>query len=153
MNNKLKSEKGVTLTTLVIYIIVLVSVLGILATISTFFYKNVILIKESAQYAAEFDKFNVNFINDVKSNSEANVDIDTKTITFEDGTIYTYNETDKALYRNKVKISTHVDVFNIETKTISVHNVDKQIISVNIVIGNSSKTLLGKSIDYTLKYW
>ena len=38
MKDKLKSEKGVTLTTLVIYIIVLVVALGILATVSTFFY-------------------------------------------------------------------------------------------------------------------
>ena len=65
MKNKLKSEKGVTLTTLVIYIIVLVVALGILATVSTFFYKNVILIKDSAKYAAEFDKFNASFIKEV----------------------------------------------------------------------------------------
>lgn len=39
MKDKLKSEKGVTLTTLVIYIIVLVVALGILATVSTFFIK------------------------------------------------------------------------------------------------------------------
>ena len=147
MKDKLKSEKGVTLTTLVIYIIVLVVALGILATVSTFFYKNVVLIKDSAQYAAEFDKFNASFIKDIKNNSEA------KTIVFEDGTTYVYSENDKGIYRNQVKIATHVDVFNTSTKTISVNNVDKQIISVNIVIGNSKKTLINKSIDYTLKYW
>jgi type II secretory pathway pseudopilin PulG len=153
MKDKLKSEKGITLTTLVIYIIVLVVALGILATVSTFFYKNVVLIKDSAQYAAEFDKFNASFIKDIKNNSEANVDQNAKTIVFEDGTTYVYSENDKGIYRNQVKIATHVDVFNTSTKTISVNNVDKQIISVNIVIGNSKKTLINKSIDYTLKYW
>ena len=88
MKDKLKSEKGITLTTLVIYIIVLVVALGILATVSTFFYKNVVLLKDSAQYAAEFDKFNASFIKDIKNNSEANVDQNAKTIVFEDGTTY-----------------------------------------------------------------
>ena len=118
MKDKLKSEKGITLTTLVIYIIVLVVALGILATVSTFFYKNVVLLKDSAQYAAEFDKFNASFIKDIKNNSEANVDQNAKTIVFEDGTTYVYSENDKGIYRNQVKIATHVDVFNTSTKTL-----------------------------------
>lgn len=153
MVNKLKSEKGITLTTLVIYTIVLMAALGILATISTFFYNNIILVKDSAKYASEFDKFNASIIHDVKENNQVVVDEINKTITFENGVTYVYNEADKGIYRDKVKVATHVDVFNVSQKTISTNNFDKQIISVNIVIGNSTKTLINKSIDYTLKYW
>lgn len=153
MVNKLKSEKGITLTTLVIYTIVLMAALGILATISTFFYNNIILVKDSAKYASEFDKFNASFVHDVKENTQVVVDETNKTITFENGVTYIYNQEDKGIYREKVKVATNVDVFNVSQKTISTNNFDKQIISVNIVIGNSTKTLINKSIDYTLKYW
>ena len=33
------------------------------------------------------------------------------------------------------------------------NNVDKNILTVQIIIGNSSKTLFNRTIDYTLKYW
>lgn len=153
MVNKLKSEKGITLTTLVIYIIVLMAALGILATISKFFYNNIILVKDSAKYASEFDKFNASIVGDVKENKQAIVDTLNKTITFESGVTYIYKPEDKGIYRDKVKIATNVDSFSVSQKTITVNNVDKQIISVKIVIGNSTKTLINKSIDYTLKYW
>ncbi len=153
MVSKLKSEKGVTLTTIVIYIIVLMAALGILATVSTFFYNNVVLVKDSAKYASEFDKFNASMVGDVKENKQVKVDTINKTITFENGVTYIYKPEDRGIYREKVKIATNVDSFSVYQKTITVNNVDKQIISVNIIIGNSTKTLISKSIDYTLKYW
>ena len=73
------------------------------------------------------------------------------TITFEDGITYIYN--DNAIYRDKVKIATNVTVFDAEKKTIIINNVEKEIVSIKIEIGNSAETVFSKSIDYTLKYW
>ena len=147
----LKSEKGITLTTLVVYIIVMLIVVGIMSTISTFFYKNLGIVRDSAKYASEFDKFNSYIVKDVKNNTDFK--IDDNIITFEDGTTYVYNAEDEGLYRGKMKIATNVKSFSASKKTIFINSVNKQILTVNIIIGNSSKNLINKQIDYTLKYW
>ena len=36
---------------------------------------------------------------------------------------------------------------------IVIDNVDKEILTINIIIGDSNKNLINKQIDYTLKYW
>lgn len=152
-NNYLKSEKGVTLMSLTTYISVMLIVIGIVATITTFFYGNFNIVRDVAKYSSEFDKFNSSIISDVKSNKHVNVDNDNKTIIFEDGTTYKYNEKDSGLYRGQIKIATHVKHFSVSKKTIVINNVDKEILTINIIIGDSSKSLVNKQIDYTLKYW
>ena len=153
MMENLKSENGITLTALVIYILVLSIVMGIMASISNFFYGNLGLVKDSAKYSGEFDKINSNLIVDVKANNHVVVNNDEKTIIFEDGTTYKYTAEDEGLYRGNNRIATNVKVFNISKKTIVVNSVEKDILTVNIIIGNSSKNLINKKIDYTLKYW
>ena len=54
---QIKSEKGVTLLELTIYIIVLFIVLGTLTIISNFFNDNMDVVRYSAKYAGEFDKY------------------------------------------------------------------------------------------------
>ena len=153
MEKRIKSEKGVTLLGLTVYILTLSIVVGILASISSFFYGNVNLVIDSSRFAAEFNKFNVNFVNDAKKNNHANVK-NGNTVIFEDGTTYVYNEEDKGIYRGQVKIATNVKVFNASKKTITINNVDKDIITIDISVGNyNNRTLFIKKIDYTLKYW
>ena len=55
----MKSESGITLTSLVIYIIVATIVIGTMGMVSSFFFSNVNLIKDQDQYAIEFNKFNI----------------------------------------------------------------------------------------------
>lgn len=147
-SNILKSNKGVTLLSLITYIIVLLIVVSIMGTISTFFYNNLSIINNSAQYYAEFDKFNAFFVKDVKNNNHVNIDNENNLIIFIDGTTYKYNPEDKGIYRGEVKIATNIDSFKASKKIVTVNNVDKEIISISILIDNSIKT-----IDYTLKYW
>lgn len=149
----LKSEKGITLTSLVVYIMVMLIVLGIMQTVSSFFYGNLNLIRDSAKYASEFDRFNSYIVTDVKNNTKVNADNTSKTIIFEDGTTYMYNQEDESIYRGQNKIASHVKGFNVSKKTITINNVEKDILTVKIIIGNSEKNLFNKQIDYTLKYW
>ena len=153
MKDIMKSQNGVTLVQLTIYLIAMLVVIGMMTTLSNFFYGNINIIREASRYAAEFDKFNTHFVKDVESNNEVNI-ITTDgqvTIIFEDGTTYTYN--DEGLYRGRVKISTNVKAFTATKKIITINNVDKDIVTVKIIIGNSTQTLFSKQIDYTLKYW
>ena len=57
-NNCLKSEKGVTLLTLTIYIIVLTAIVGIMAGVSSLFYNNIGMMKDAAENAGDFDTLN-----------------------------------------------------------------------------------------------
>lgn len=154
MSNKyLKSKKGITLISLTVYVIVMLIVIGMVATISNFFYGNLNVVRDSAKYASEFDKINSSLIADVKSNKHVNADNDNKTIIFEDGTTYKYNDADDGIYRGQNKVASHVTYFTVSKKVIVVDNVDKEILTINIVIGTSEKSLINKQIDYTLRYW
>ena len=73
-NNCLKSEKGVTLLTLTIYIIVLTAIVGIMAGVSSLFYNNIGMMKDAAENAGDFDTLNSCLISDSKSNSVVVVD-------------------------------------------------------------------------------
>ena len=147
-----RKENGVTLTELAVYIAVMLIILGIMTTVSTFFYGNLGVLRDSAQYAAQFDSFNGYFTVDVKQNSDVILK-NNNTIIFEDGTTYVYNETDEGIYRGNQKVATNVKLFNVSKRTITVNNVEKNILRINIIIGNGAKTLFNKTIDYTLKYW
>ena len=147
----IKNQKGVTLTELVVYITVMLAVLGVMTSISSFFYNNLGIVKESAKYSAQFDSFNSYITVDIKNNKD--VVVKNETLIFEDGTTYVYNEADEGIYRGNQKIATNVKTFNVSKKTITINNVDENILTVQIIIGNSSKTLFNRTIDYTLKYW
>lgn len=155
MKDIMKSQNGVTLVQLTIYLIAMLVVIGMMTTLSNFFYGNINIIREASRYAAEFDKFNTHFVKDVESNNEVNITTTDGqvTIIFEDGTTYIYNSYDEGLYRESVKISTNVKAFTASKKIITINNVEKDIVTVKIIIGNSTQTLFSKQIDYTLKYW
>lgn len=109
----LKGEKGITLTSLVIYIIVFVIIIAIMANISNYFYSNIGEIKDSPKYVAEFNKFSMFFIADVKRNTEI-VTISEDSLQFADGTKYEYR--DNSIYRNNEEISKYVKSFSFEKK-------------------------------------
>lgn len=154
------NNNGVTLLSLSIYIIAILIVIALMSSIRGFFQNNISLVKEQGRYAADFDKFNSYFVKDVKLNKDAYVTTDSSasinenlTITFEDGTQYVYNESDSSLYRNKIKLASNVSVFTASKKTIMINSVNKNILSIKILIGTNEKTMFNESIDYTLKYW
>ena len=146
----MKSQNGVTLVALVIYIIVLTIVVSILAVVSSFFFTNVNFVKDQANYAPEFNKFNMFFIQDVKNNKS--VTVSGNTVQFGDGTEYIFNLDQKAIYRNGKAIAKNIQAAVFSTSTETIRNTTKNIINVNIAIGNAG-ALFTKNIDYVLKYW
>lgn len=149
----MKSQKGITLTSLVIYIVVATIVIGTMAMVSSLFFSNINLIKNEDKYAPEFNKFNMFFIEDCKNNKTAEIDAENKKITFEDQTIYVYNSAEKAIYRNDKKITENVQAIEISTTTLNVENTttSKQLITVKMTIGTDKS--LSQEIEYVLKYW
>lgn len=145
----MKSEKGITLTYLIIYIILLILVVSTLSIVSTHFYSNTKYLMDNGKYVSEFDKFNMYFIEDVKNNKET-YSVDTNKIVFEDGTIYTYSE--KSIYRNKVELCRNIEncIFSKLEETDD-NNFTKKIINVKLSIAGENK--FETEINYVLKYW
>ena len=62
----MRNKKGITLTALTIYVIVFMLVIGIVATLTSYFYNNVINFDETTRSYAEINKFNMFFLQDIK---------------------------------------------------------------------------------------
>lgn len=145
----MKSEKGITLTSIVVYVLIATALISSTALLSSFFFSNMSLIKEQNQYAPEFNKFSMFFIEDVKNNKSA--EVTTTKVTFADGTVYEYKDNEKSVYRNDTKITQQLQFFAFSTSNYVVSNTTKQIINVKMMIDGVPNSING--IEYVLKYW
>lgn len=145
----LKSQKGITLTSLVIYMIVFTIIIGVMTTISTFFYSGIGEVVDTPKYMAEFNKFSMFFVADVKNYNNATVT--TNSIQFENGP--TYRVDGAYIYRNDVAICKYIMNCSFTAKTYNVNNITKNLINVNMQIGKNDKKSVTKNVDFTLKYW
>lgn len=145
----MKSEKGITLISLSIYIMTISIAIGILSIISQYFYSNVSYISEMGKYASEYNKFNMYFIKDIKNNTDVYSISDNK-IVFDDGNMYTYSN--GAIYRNKIKICSNIKecIFKKIEETDD-NNFTKKIINVNVLIDGTK--VFAAEDNYVLKYW
>lgn len=146
---KMKSEQGITLTSLVIYVIVATILISTMALISSFFFSNMNLVKDQDEYAVEFNQFNMFFIQDIKKNRSAQVE--PQKITLEDGTIYQYYEENQSIYRNDTKIVENVKFASFTSNESKIEHTTKQMITVSLAIGKERS--YQKQIEYVLKYW
>lgn len=105
----MKSERGITLIMLMTYIVLTTIALAILSTISYYFYNNVYYLNNQAMYAAEFNKFNVYMVQDVKRNTKVNIQVPDEEhpnretiIAFENGNRYIYYNDPDSEYKNAI---------------------------------------------------
>lgn len=145
----MKSQKGITLISLVIYISIFMIVIAVMTTITNYFYKNVTEIKEPLKYVTEINKFSMFFVNDVKNNAST-TSVTENSVTFEDGTRYVYN-TGK-IYRNDVEIAKNIKQLKFSSSIYTVGKVNKNIINVQMILGSGSNQVT-RDIDFVLRYW
>lgn len=127
----MKSSSGVSLINLTIYIIAMVLVVAMVATINSFFYTNIQGIDENSENIAEISKFNMYFLEDIQTNANKVIRIsDTKdSISFSSGNTY-YIENNE-IYFNTIPICKNIT--NLQFAKEEKDN--KQIITVLITIG------------------
>ncbi len=139
----IKSQKGITLTSLAIYITVVLIVLGILAVISGSFQGNLREIYAEGTNNAEIDKFNVYFLKEVKK--EGN-EINTTTnneVLFATGNKYSFKAEEKSIYLNdSIKIAENIEKCEFSRNTVN----EKTVIIVTIKSLNGKE----KTIEYVL---
>lgn len=138
----MKNEKGVTLISLTVYIIVMALVVGVLSIITTFFYKNTIDIKD-IDPITEYITFNT-FITDEINHSNIKVlECKDNYIVFSNGVQYTFIPANKGIYRNKVKICRGIENCSFETGKEGENDVVRVVFKAQ---GQSKKNM-----SYTLK--
>lgn len=69
----MKSEKGITLLNITMYMILLTFVMGVFAIVRTQFHENISLISGNGIYASEFNKLNGFLVQDAKRNYNVGV--------------------------------------------------------------------------------
>lgn len=142
----MKSQRGVTLAGLIMYVIAMTVIVGIIGTITSFFYSNIENMNESATNLGEFNKFNVAFLEEVKKagNSVYKIDKDGTRITFSSGTVFTFQ--DAGVYQDRIKICKGVTNCRFSTRKQE----EKEIVTVLIEIGK--KVPYAKTVEYVMSY-
>lgn len=109
----MKSDKGITLISITIYVIVMAIVVGVVAIISTFFYSNMNDTAQDLDPITEYTKFN-SFFSDEANHSNIKVlecgttENGQNYIVFDNGVQYTFIPENQGIYRNHVKIANGV---------------------------------------------
>lgn len=145
----MKSEKGITLVSLTVYLIAMTIVVAIVAVISRYFYTNTKTIGESVDHITEYTQFNSFFSDEVnhenikvlecKTNYENPDDMNSKVINsyivFDNGVQYTFIKENQGVYRNNVKISRGVEKCTFE----NVLENGKMVVKVNFKVKEKSR--------------
>ncbi len=110
----MKNNKGITLTSLIIYVIGMTIMVGTIATLTSFFYKN-INIGSINNDTTQYTKFSSIFSEEInrKDNSVVKCkelsDETTSYIIFSSGNQYTFNKNSKSIYKNNIKICEDIE--------------------------------------------
>lgn len=133
----MKSQKGMTMISLILYVSSFLAITATIAAITTFFYNNIEILDTSIGSSSQYNKFNLYFLNECKkannelyawkaSDSLLRLDrlkepgkIDKKFITFSslDGTeknSFIYDDINNDLYYNSIKLCDDVEDFQIK---------------------------------------
>ena len=138
----MKSEKGITIISLIIYVIVLSIVIGMVAIISGAFMDSVDEADMHTDPIEQYTTFNSYFSEEVNHPGLEVVQCEDDYILFSNGVQYSFIKENRGIYRNKVKICW--DIENC-TFTESVEN-GKTVISVHFESGGMNRTT-----SYTLR--
>lgn len=129
----MKNEKGITIISLILYIILLTFAIAGMSAITSAFYSNINQVEADSKSAVSFAKINMVMLNDVKSqgaklivdeSSEYRLNLEVN------GDPIIYRIQNDALYRNDVKICDKIrkaSFIAIETDTKSTITIDMTI--------------------------
>lgn len=134
----MKKNKGITLTSLVIYIALIFVVLAILMRVTTYFVNNM---RDAADvsFETEFNKLNLYLLDESKQTGNEIISIGETQVIFSSGNKYVYKAIDKTVYLNdNIKLCENIESCVFEQKTAEN---GKNMIVVTIKIGGTTKTI------------
>lgn len=132
------NNKGITLISLTMYVVGITFVIIAVATLTSFFYNNIVDLRDSTDSLSEFDKFNVAFLKEIKNDEVGIVNIEKTKITFSNGVTFQFQ--DNGIYRNYVKICEQIKDCQFSSTTMG----ENIVIKVYLEIG----TDFAKTLEY-----
>ena len=145
----MKQENGITLISLIIYVIGMTVIVAVMATISGYFYNNTKNMGDSIDPLIEYTRFISFFSNEmnldnikvleckttyVDENNESS-DIINSYIVFDNGTQYTYINENRGIYRNNLKIAKKIEKCKFEFTTEN----GKNLVKVNMIVNGKER--------------
>lgn len=138
----MRKNNGVTMVSLIIYVVVMTIVLGVMSSIITSFYNNTDTVQGNVQEIVEFNKFNSYFLKEVKLNNNQvdHVSEDNKYILFKSGNSFSISN--NKIYYNNIRICDKVQTleFVLEQDTEDV-NGEYSIINVTLEFESFNKSI------------
>lgn len=141
---KFKGDKGITLVSLIIYVIGLIVIMGIIAFATSFYQKNVLNLNNSGEVNSEFNKFNSKMIEETKEAGNEVKSVTENVIKFSNGDTYTL--ADGKIYQNSIVVCKNVKEFLVDYAVDG----DKQILKIYIRIGKG-KVEVAKTVSYVVE--
>ena len=142
----MKSQKGVTLTSVAIYIVIILVVLGILATVSANFKNGIRNANMEGTEAAEINRFNVYFLEEIKKEGNEAENVNNKMVQFKTGKVFVYDYNNKSIKmfenENSIEVARNIETCTFEKNIVN----EKTIIRVTIKPENSDT----KQLEYVL---
>lgn len=108
----MKNNKGIVLSSLVIYIIVMVIVVCVVGSIITQFYQNINALEADTEEISEFNHFNTYFLKEVKQRGNKIDEVKGSYILFHSGNSFSYMN--DQIYYNNISICKKVKNFAVE---------------------------------------
>ena len=139
----MKSQKGITLISVTIYVIGMTVLIAIISIISSYFYSNVDLTSKNIDPLVEYTKFNSYFTEAINHDNIKVLECKENYVAFDNGKQYTFIPENKGIYENKVKICRNAEYCKFD---YSIKN-GKNVVEVTVKITNGEE----KTIQYTLK--
>ncbi len=141
----MKSQKGITLISLTIYIIGMTIAVAIITVISSYFYKNIDTTAEGIGLYSEYTKFDSFFSEEVNHNNLKVEECKNNYVVFSNGVQYMFIPENKGIYKDTVKICSQVESCNFN---YTIKNA-KYVVTVEMKI----KGLEKRTVEYTLQSW
>ena len=106
----MKSEKGITLISVTIYVIVMSLLVATITIMTNYFYKNVTLNSEQDDLNKQYTKFISYFSEEINRDDNEILEIgeDKSYILFSSGNQYTFVAGNKGIYQGRVKIASNI---------------------------------------------
>ncbi len=139
----MKSQKGITLISLTIYIIGMTIAVSVITVLSSYFYTNVDDNTKNIDLYSEYTKFDSFFSQEVNHSNIKIMECKNNYIVFDNGIQYTFIQENNAIYKDKVKICKEVEncTFDYTIKNA------KYVVIVQIKINGLDL----RTIEYTLE--
>jgi len=140
----MRKERGITLVSLIIYIVVMTIAVGIMSSIVDLFYKNTETVQGNVRSIVEFNKFNNYFLKEIKApNNKVDNVVNDSYILFASGNSFSISE--GAIYYNDTRVCDRVKSMIIKVEQDE-NKVYRDIVNVTLNFED-----FNKSINYKLE--